>query len=106
MIRAGDPIVVYLREPRERLWGILRGLDAAGITVEGCDLDSFDAWLRSVAGGEEPRALVSVFFFPMGRVERLLLDRAAPGAPSLAERFRAGTGRAVGEVLAAAVEPE
>jgi methylmalonyl-CoA/ethylmalonyl-CoA epimerase len=97
-ISPGDPVLVYLREPQEKFWGVLRERDAAGVTVEGLDLASFDAWLAQVERGGAGIA-PSVLFFPMGRVERLLLDRGTADLPSLSETFEARTGRTVGEAL-------
>ena len=87
MIAPDDVVLVYLREPKERIWGVLRRLDAVGVTVEGFDVDSFDGWLRTVEGGADGRDQMSAVFFPMARVERILLDRRSAGVPALAERF-------------------
>jgi methylmalonyl-CoA epimerase len=95
---AGDPLLVYLREPQEKMWGVLRERDASGVTIEGMDLASVDAWTKQVERGEEG-IVPSVLFFPMARVERILLDRGTPGLPSLSETFRARTGRHVQDVL-------
>jgi hypothetical protein len=95
----GKAIVIYLQGPRERFWGVLRGLDAAGVTVEGIGVDSFDSWSHQVARekGKAPRA--SVVFFPSNRVERVLLDRGGASAPSLDDRFRQITGRSLASHL-------
>jgi methylmalonyl-CoA/ethylmalonyl-CoA epimerase len=97
-IVAGDPVLVYLREPHEKLWGVLRERDAAGVTLEGFDLASFDAWMTQVERGEEG-IVPSVVFVPMARVERVLLDRGTPSLPSLSDGFERRTGRSVLEVL-------
>jgi methylmalonyl-CoA epimerase len=97
-IRPGDAVLVYLREPQEKLWGVLRERDASGLTVEGLDLASFDAWAMQVER-EEDGITPSVLFLPMARVERLLLDRGTPALPSLSEGFLARTGRTVQSVL-------
>ncbi len=93
-VRVGDAVLVYLREPHEKLWGILRERDASGVTVEGMDLASFDAWVAQVERGDEGIA-PSVLFFPMRRVERMLLDRGTPTLPSLSDGFLRRTGRTV-----------
>ena len=85
-IGAGDPVLVYLRDPHEKLWGVLRERDASGLTVQGLDLASFDAWTAQVERGEEGIA-PSVLFLPMARVERVLLDRGTPSLPSLSDGF-------------------
>ena len=99
-IQPGDPVLVYLRDPQEKLWGVLRDRDTAGLTLEGMDLASFDAWTRQVERGEEG-ITPSTLFLPMVRVERLLLDRGTPSLPSLSEGFQRRTGRSVQDVLGA-----
>jgi len=87
-------VIVYLQNPRERYWGVVRGLDATGIVLRGSDLSSFDDWVSCVAAGSagpEP----SVIFFPLIRVEKVLVDDAAGDAPSLAQRFERRVGRSL-----------
>lgn len=95
---AGDAVLAYLRDPHEKMWGVLRERDVSGVTLEGMDLASFDAWTSQVERGEEGIA-PSVFFLPMARVERLLLDRGTPSLPSLSDGFLRRTGRTVQSVL-------
>lgn len=97
-IGAGDPVLVYLRDPHEKLWGVLRERDASGLTVQGLDLASFDAWTAQVERGEDG-ITPSVLFLPMSRVERVLLDRGTPSLPSLSEGFLTRTGRTVQHAL-------
>lgn len=52
-IAPGQAVLVYLREPQEKLWGILRRLDGAGVVLEGIDLTSFDDWVAQIERGEE-----------------------------------------------------
>ena len=42
----------------------------------------------------------SELFVPMGRVEKMLLDRPCGHLPSLAERFERRVGRSVQEIIA------
>ena len=98
-IRPGSAILLYLREPQEKLWGVLHRLDASGVVVEGIDLSSFDDWVAQIERGEENVVGPSVLFVPMGRLEKMLLDRASGELPSLAQRFERRAGRTVQEVL-------
>ncbi len=98
-IAPGQPVLIYLREPHERMWGVLRGLEPSGVILEGIDLASFDDWAAQVDRGEGAAVGPSLLFFPMHRVERLLLDRPSGDLPSLADRFLARTGRHVRDVL-------
>jgi methylmalonyl-CoA epimerase len=93
-IAAGDSVLVYLRDPHEKMWGVLRERDASGLTIEGLDLASFDAWTTQVERGEDG-IRPSLFFLPMARVERVLLDRGTPSLPSLSDGFLRRTGRSV-----------
>jgi len=99
-IRPGQPVLVYLREPQEKMWGVLRRLDSSGMVVEGIDLASFDDWIAQIERGEESVVGPSLVFVPMTRMERILLDRPSGHLPSLADRFLRRTGRTVQDVLA------
>jgi methylmalonyl-CoA/ethylmalonyl-CoA epimerase len=98
-VRPGEPVLAYLRDPQEKLFGLLRRLDGAGVTVEAIDLASFDDWLASAEQEGASAIGPSVLFIPMHRVERLLLDRPAGELPSLSERFERRVGRTVQEFL-------
>ena len=97
-IAAGDPVLAYLTDPSEKLWGVLRRLDETGLVLQGIDLASFDAWVGQIERGEAAVG-PSVLFLPMRRVEKLLLDRASGELPSLADRFLRRVGRPVQQVL-------
>ncbi len=98
-LEPGAAVLVYLREPAEKLWGVLRRLDAKGVVLEGIDLASFDDWIRQVERDEPSIVGPSLLFLPMMRVERILLDRPSGQLPSLSDRFLERTGRAVQDVL-------
>ena len=85
-------VIVYLQAPRERYWGVVRALDATGVVLQGTDLDSFDDWVRQVAAGE-PNQEPSTVFFPLHRVEKVLVDAPAGAAPSLQQQFESRLGR-------------
>jgi hypothetical protein len=85
-------VVAYVQNPRERFWGVIHALDAVGLVIEGIDLDSFDDWVRQVADGGEGLSL-SVIFFPLLRVEKLLLDADSGVVPSLSRQFERRVGR-------------
>lgn len=105
IIGPGQPVLVYLRDPQEKLWGLLRRLDPSGLVLEGIDLTSFDDWVSQVERGDESVVGPSVLFLPNLRLEKVLLDRSSGKLPSLAERFFRRTGRKVQEVLAGVSEP-
>ncbi len=98
-LRADETVLAYLREPLEKLWGVLRRLDAAGLVLEGIDLTSFDDWVAQIERGEESIVGASVMFIPTPRMERILLACPSGRLPAMADRFRRRTGRSVQEVL-------
>ncbi|MGH9966402.1 MAG: hypothetical protein ACREBG_01005 [Pyrinomonadaceae bacterium] len=103
-IRPGEPIVVILHTPREKCWGILDEITAAGVFLRGLDLNAFDDWVRALLH-DEPFIGLSDIFFPMWRVERLSRDEAAGGIPSLYDQVEQRTGRTVQELMQADQDP-
>lgn len=97
-IEQGAAVVVVLHTPREKCWGILDEVNAAGVFLRGLDLNSFDDWVRAVSH-DEPFLGLSDLFFPMWRVERLIRDEASGGIPSLHEQVEQRTGRTVQELI-------
>jgi len=98
-IGPGSVVLAYLRDPREKMWGVLRKLDQTGAVLEAIDLGSFDDWVAQIERGEESVVGPSLLFVPIGRIEKLLLDRSSGHLPSLAQRFERSTGRSVLSVL-------
>jgi hypothetical protein len=91
-------VVAYLKDPRERFWGVVRSLDVTGLVIEGIDLDSFDDWLRGLTGGDEGLS-PSTVFFPLPRIEKVLVDAPNGSIPSLADRFAQRVGRSILDYL-------
>ena len=90
-------VVVNLVNPREKFFGILVSLSAAGVTIRGVNLDSFDDWIRRIARREGSELDLVTMFFPLFRVERIFLDEASGAIPSLAERFESVVGTTLRE---------
>lgn len=90
--RHGQLVVLVLRDPRERVWGRLLGLDPAGVTVRGVDLRAWEDVLALVRRGEGDQVALATRFLPMHRLESFYLDEASSGVPSLRDDFaqRAG----------------
>jgi hypothetical protein len=91
--RPGAVVILYLKDPKERFWGVLRSLDATGVSVLGVDLQAFDDWVRQVADRASPDITPSMVFFPLLRLEKILLDTPSGEIPSLAGSFESRTGR-------------
>ena len=88
-------VIVYLHSPREQWWGMLRAISAAGVTLRGLALDSFEPWARAVARQGDEGPSPSTVFFPMHRVERIYEDEPAGVVPSHSQRFQELTGQDV-----------
>jgi hypothetical protein len=91
-IEPGAAVIIVLHSPREKCWGVLYEINAAGLFLRGLDLNAFDDWMRAVVHGE-PFMGLSDLFFPMWRVERLSRDESAGGVSALSEQFEQRTGR-------------
>ena len=82
-----EVVVVYLQEPREKLWGVLLGIRTTGITLRGIPLDSFDDWIKEIFDGDEQSIGLTKYFFPMHRVERVIKDESLGSIRSFSQRF-------------------
>lgn len=92
-------MIVNLVNPKEKFFGILGSLSAAGITIRAVNLDSFDDWIRQIASDEEPDLGLMTMFFPLFRVERIFLDEPAGAIKSYAQRFEEVVGEPILEYL-------
>ena len=92
-------VLLHLTSPKEKFFGVLRSLSAAGVTMRAMNLDSFDDWVRQIARGEESEIEMITVFVPLFRVERVFLDEPAGAIRSYAQRFQDVTGRTIEEYL-------
>ena len=97
-LKRGAPILVVLHSPREKCWGMLDEITAAGVFLRGLDLNAFDDWIRSVLHNE-PFIGFATLFFPLWRVERIARDESAGGLPSLAQQAEQRTGQTFEELM-------
>jgi len=98
-IAPGALVIVHLANPAEKLFGRLLELGPAGVALRGIGLASFDDWLADLAHGEAAALGPATVFLPLHRVERIFLDEPAGSLPSLADRLRGRSGRALDELL-------
>ncbi|HEU4402259.1 MAG TPA: hypothetical protein VFT43_09150 [Candidatus Polarisedimenticolia bacterium] len=91
-LRPPMAVIAYLQNPRERFWGVIRSLEGTGIVLQGVDLESFDDCLRQCGERGDPSSLTTIFF-PMHRVEKVLLDTATGSIPSLTRRLEERVGQ-------------
>ena len=90
-IEIGETIIIVLRDPREKIWGILSEINSAGVFLRGIDLNAFDDWMRALVNNE-PFFGMTDYFFPMWRVERITKDERSGDIASLSEQFEMRTG--------------
>ena len=92
-------VIVSLTSPKEKMWGQILLLETQGVTVRGIDLESFDDFIRQVIKQEETAVGLNTVFFPMHRVERIMVDEPSGSIPSLSQRFHAKVGLTIQEYL-------
>jgi hypothetical protein len=96
-IESGEIVIVVLHSPREKIWGILQEISAAGVYIRGIDLNAFNEFVRSAQNGEYLYGFSNIFF-PMWRIERLSRDEQDGDIPSLLDQFESRTGLRIQEV--------
>ncbi|MEO8033865.1 MAG: hypothetical protein ABI837_05490 [Acidobacteriota bacterium] len=104
MIEGFEPsslILLNLVNPREKFFGVLAALSAAGVTVKAVNLDSFDDWIRQLARDDEDERTIDLvtMFVPLFRVERIFLDEPAGAIRSFGQRFEDVVGMTVQQYL-------
>jgi hypothetical protein len=90
-------VLLTLRDPREKFWGAVLEISAAGVEMSGIGLAAFDDFTHQLRQGEHVTPTVA--FFPMHRVERVELDTANGELPSLRQKFLAVCGCPAESVL-------
>jgi hypothetical protein len=88
---SGAVVVVSLNTPREKFWGSVLAISAAGVSLRGIELQSFEDFMRQIKAGEQPTP--NAVFFPMHRIERIELDQRSGDIPSMQDRFESKTGQ-------------
>ena len=94
----GTLVIAHFRDPIEKYWGVLSGLDASGVVLRGLGVGAFDEWMYQVVRGEDEPLGLTTIFVPMARVERLAQGSGAnPNRPiqSYRQRFERHVGRSV-----------
>jgi len=86
----GTLVIVSLGNPREKFWGMILALAPEGLRLSGVELASFED-IAAMAREGEPFT-PAVVFFPMHRIERVVLDLPDGSLSSLSQRFFAKTG--------------
>jgi hypothetical protein len=92
-------VIINLINPKEKFFGVLTSLSAAGVTARAINLDSFEDWIRQIAHGDETNIDLLVMFFPLFRVERIFLDEPAGAIRSYSQRFEEVAGMPIRQYL-------
>jgi len=96
----GSAAVLYLNDPKEKIWGLVVSVSAAGVVLRGLRLDSFEDWMRQEARNEEELLGLVTSFYPLPRIERLEEDRSVGSVVSYSQRFAEAVGRSVQDAIA------
>ena len=102
MIEGFEPsslVVVNLVNPKEKFFGILGSLSAAGVTLRAINLDAFEDWCRQIARNDEHELDLMTMFVPLFRVERIFLDEPSGAIKSYGDRFADVVGMTVLDYL-------
>lgn len=95
-IEEGAVVTIILQNPREKIWGVLREINPAGVFVRGIDLNVYDDFVRAIAN-EEIFYGLGEHFFPLRRVEKIVGDEPNGDVPALGEQFERRTGKHISE---------
>lgn len=82
-----EVVVIYLKEPREKLWGILLETSSSGVWLRGLELNAFEDFAHQEASGKERMVGPNTIFFPYLRVEKIIVDETMGSVPSLSMKF-------------------
>jgi hypothetical protein len=99
LIVPGSIVIMSLQNPREKIWGVMLGINHFGITLRGIDVYSFDDWTRSIANQNEAVIGLTTMFVPMIRVEKVVLDENNGEFKSFSEQFKERVGHDVLEFM-------
>src|SRR5215468_1389654 len=92
-------VIINLASPRQRFVGRLIEITTAGITIRGLDLDAFEDWMSNIQNLEESGVQPTTTFFPLHRVEKVILDEGIGAIPSLSNTFLTKVGVSVEDHL-------
>jgi hypothetical protein len=98
-LKLNSIVIVSLHSPRERFFGRLLDMATHGITVRGIDLNAFEDWMAHVTQREEAGVQPNTVFFPIHRIEKIILDEGIGAIPSLSDTFLTKVGAAVEDHL-------
>ena len=92
-------VIVNLHSPRERFFGRLLEIATHGVTVRGIDLNAFEDWMDHITHHEESGVQPTTIFFPLHRIDKIILDEGIGAIPSFSDTFLTKVGSAVEDHL-------
>jgi hypothetical protein len=88
----GEIAVIYLKEPREKMWGVLLEVSSSGVWFRGLELSAFEDFARQEASKSDSLVVPNTLFFPYLRVEKIIIDENIGKFPSFKNKFKEITG--------------
>src|SRR5262245_19190196 len=92
-------VILNLQGPSERFFGRLLDIATFGVTVRGIDLNAFGDWMSHITFREESGLQPTTVFFPIQRIEKIILDEGIGALPSFSQTFLTMVSAAVAETL-------
>ena len=92
-------VIVNLQSPKERFFGRLLEITPPGVTVRGIDINAFEDWMDHITHHEESGVQPTTIFFPLHRIEKIILDEGIGVIPSLSDTFLTKVGTTVQDNL-------
>jgi len=92
-------VIVNLQNPRERFFGRLMEITPPGVTIRGIDLNAFEDWMDHITQREENGVQPTTVFFPLPRIEKIIMDEGIGAIPSLSDTFLTKVGTTVQDHL-------
>ena len=96
-IEAKTSVILILHSPREKVWGVLEEITAAGVFIRGLDLNAFEEYVGAILRGENFINFIDEFF-PLWRVEKIVRDESSGEISSLNEQFEQRTGLKISDL--------
>ena len=98
-VKMDSILIVNLQNPKERFFGRLVEVTPPGVTVRGIDINAFEDWMDSITHREESGVQPTTVFFPLHRIEKIILDEGIGAIPSLSDTFLTKVGMTVQDHL-------
>src|SRR5438067_13504804 len=88
-------VIINLQAPRERFFGRLLEIATHGVTIRGIDLNAFEDWMEHIKRREESGVQPTTVFFPIHRIEKIIMDEGIGAIPSLSDTFLTKVGSGI-----------